>query len=131
MEEEISTIRARWGGAVTVGKTGFTAVPDVLIRSQAKLGLNTAEMVVILNILMHWWDPDEWPYPRTTVISERMGVTRRTVQRAFESLASKGLVERLSGQSINDGPMVRPFDLDGLRRALQALAEKQRGHRAV
>ena len=121
-----STIRARWGGAVTSGRTGFTAVPDILIRSQAKLRLSTVELVVILNIVMHWWDPDEWPYPRTTAISERMGVTHRTVQRAFESLESKGLVRRLPSQSINDGPIVRPFDLHGLRRALEELAAEER-----
>lgn len=79
-----SVIRARWDGAVTEGLTGYTAVPDVLIRSQSQLKLSASEMVVVLNLLLHWWQGDgEWPYPRISTIASRMGVTQRTVERAI------------------------------------------------
>ena len=118
-----SVIRQRWLGAVTEGLTGFTAVPDVLIRSQSHLNLSANEMVVILNLLLHWWEGDgQWPYPRLSTIANRMGVTRRTVERAILSLESKGLLMRLEGEFSPDGLTVRRFDLSGLVSELQVAA---------
>lgn len=123
-----SVIRARWSGAVTDGLTGYTAVPDVLIRSQSKLKLSASEMVVLLNLLLHWWQDDgEWPYPRISAIANRMGVTQRTVERAVKSLESKRLVMRLEGETSAKGLTVRRFDLSGLVSELQFSASVLRG----
>lgn len=121
---EFSAIRARWRGAVTHGETGFTAVPDILIRSQNRLGLTSMEVVVLLNLLMHWWRPEDWPYPRMSVIGHRIGTSRRTVERAVQSLEEKGLVRRLRTEALSDGPTIRRFDLSGLIKTLQGLAEE-------
>ena len=123
-ETHQSVIRARWRGAVTDAETGYTAVPDILIRSQKRLQLSATEMVVLLNILLHWWQPDEWPFPRISTISERMGIGRRTVERAIQSLREKGLLIRLRSESINGGPSVRRFDLSGLIHTLERLVEE-------
>ena len=113
---------------MTDGTTGYTAVPDVLIRSQSQLNLSANEMVVILNLLLHWWqDRSDWPYPRISTISNRMGVNRRTVERALSSLESKGLVLRLEGEFSSDGLTVHRFDLSGLVSELNVLAASLRG----
>lgn len=117
-----STIRQRWGSAVQSGRIGYTAVPNILLRSQARLGVSTTEMVVLLNILLHWWEPDDWPYPHPGHIASRMGVSRRTVERALATFNTKGLVERLPGRSLNGGPYVRPYNLTGLVQTLQEFA---------
>ena len=123
-----SLIRQRWGGAVTEGLTGYTAVPDVLIRSQRQLRLSTTEMVVILNLLAHWWTDDgEWPYPRLSTIAGRMGVSRRTVERAIKSLESQGLIIHLEGEVGPNGLMARRFNLSGLVSELQSSASILRG----
>lgn len=123
-----SVIRERWGGAVTEGVTGFTAVPDILIRSQAHLGLSPTEMVVILNLLLHWWQgAGDWPYPRLSTIANRMGVNRRTVERAIASLESKRLLLRLEGEFDDEGLTVRRFDLSRLVAELQISASMLRG----
>ena len=123
-----SAIRQRWGGAVTDSETGYTAVPDVLIRSQAQLELSTNEMVVILNLLLHWWqDGTDWPYPRISAIANRMGVNRRTVERALRSLESKGLVHRLESEFSQDGLTIHRFDLSGLVSELNVFAASLRG----
>ena len=123
-----SVIRQRWGDAVTEGLTGYTAVPDVLIRSQSQLSLSANEMVVILNLLLHWWQGDgDWPYPRLSAMAKRMGVNRRTVERAIRSLESKGLILRLEGEFSPDGLTVRRFDLSGLVSRLQVSANRLRG----
>lgn len=118
-----SLIRQRWGTAVTNGRTGYTAVPDVLIRRQNELDLSANEMVVVLNLLLHWWlDADEWPYPRMSTIAKRMGTNRRTVERAVKSLESKGLVRRLAWEHDTNGLAIRRFDLSGLVAALEESA---------
>ena len=126
-ERAPSAIRKRWRGAVTAAETGFTAVPDILIRSQAQLGLSPTEMVVLLNILLHWWRDDEWPYPRISTIGERMGTSRRTVERAIRSLQEKGLVIHRKSELIGNGPAARRFDLSGLIDVLRSRAEALHG----
>lgn len=82
----------KWGEAA---RGGFQLLPDVLLKSQAVLGLSAAEMVVLINLTMHWWYPDQHPYPRSTTIAQRMGVDVRTVQRALARLAELDLIERV------------------------------------
>ena len=125
-ESQQTKIGDRWGCAVTQGMTGFTAVPDVLIRSQHRLGISATELVVLFNLLMHWWESDGWPYPRVTTISRRMNVDRRTVERALRSLQEKSLVVRQPTTVMGGGPAVRRFDLSGLVLALQKLAHEYR-----
>lgn len=124
IEPTPSAIRQRWRGAVTSAETGFTAVPDVLIRSQGQLNLSPTEMVVLLNILLHWWQEDEWPYPRIPTIGERMGISRRTVERAIHRLQEKGLVVHRRSESRGSGPAVRRFDLNGLIEVLRSRVER-------
>lgn len=73
---------------------GFQAVPDLLLKNQGKLGLTPTDMVVLLNILMHWWYPEQKPFPRSTTIAQRIGVTARTVQRSISNLEANGLLVR-------------------------------------
>ena len=83
------------------------------------------EVVVLLNLLMYWWQPENWPYPRLSVISERIGTSRRTVERAVQSLEEKGLVHRLRNETHKEGPTIRRFDLNGLIETLKDLVEKR------
>src|ERR1700730_6233554 len=64
----------KWG---EVARGGFQVVPDLLLKNQNALGLNPSELVVLLNVLMHWWYRDVKPFPGPTTISRRMGVTCR------------------------------------------------------
>jgi hypothetical protein len=77
-----------------VAVAGFQAVPDLLLKNQVKLGLSQTDMVVLLNVLMHWWYVDKKPFPRATTIAKRIGVTPRTVQRSFSALEKLGLLNR-------------------------------------
>ena len=120
-------IRKRWAGAVTSGETGFVAVPSLLLRSQARLGLTCVEVVVLANILMHWWKMSEWPYPRLSVIANRMTASSRTVQRAVQNLEDKGLMKRLPSEPLTTGRVVRRFDLSGLVERLRILREEHEG----
>lgn len=74
-------------------------------EAQDELKLNPTELVVLLNVLMHWWYRDQKPFPRPTTIARRMGSTVRTVQRAITKLEKEGLIARIrrpDGASVLD-----------------------------
>lgn len=100
------TVKEKWQGAVTQG-SGFVAVPMALLRLQSKYGLTPTELLVLINLLAHWWQPDRPVFPRSTTIAKRMGVDTRTVQRATKSLEEKGLLER---GKMDDGRRIFQFD---------------------
>jgi hypothetical protein len=85
----------KWG---EVARAGFQIVPDLLLKHQKDLALNPTEMIVLLNVLMHWWYRDQKPFPRSTTIARRMGSTLRTVQRALQQIEEKGLLLRQKGR---------------------------------
>lgn len=87
-----SAVYAKYGEASIAG---FQAVPDLLLKNQAALGLSATDLVVLLNVLMHWWYPAQKPFPRSTIISARMGISSRTVQRSINELENAGLLVRV------------------------------------
>jgi predicted transcriptional regulator len=109
------TIREKWQGAVT-GRSGFVAVPLSLLRLQTKLGLSPTDMIVLINLLAHWWDPDKAVYPRTSTIAARIGVTKRTVQRSTSKMLKLGLIERELAD--NDAEDRRTFQFHALAQRL-------------
>ena len=88
-----ASLRAKWGDAVGEG-SGFVAVPLPLLRLQSKLGLTATDMIVLINLLAHWWNPLAAVFPRTSTIAGRIGVNDRTVQRSMSKLVRLGLAER-------------------------------------
>lgn len=118
--------RTKWGHAVTSGRNGFQTLPDALLRNQRRLGLNCTDMVVLVNITMHWWEqrPDRMPHPRPEQIAKRIGTTARTVQRSINRLTKAGLVKWLKARPNEDGLAVRPFDVSGLVNALHRFANE-------
>src|SRR4051794_11793815 len=91
-----SAVTAKWGEAADAG---FQLLPDVLLKNQSLLGLTATELVVLINITMHWWYPAQKPFPRSTTIAQRMGVDARTVQRAIGRLTELGLIRRTRMQT--------------------------------
>ena len=112
-----SPIADKWGAAL-VG--GFQVIPNVLVRAQAHLGLDAVDVVVLLNMNMHWWRKGEFPFPRPTIIARRMGISKRTVERRIEKLVKAGLLERMPLQGDDS---LRRYRLDGLVRRLSDAAE--------
>jgi predicted transcriptional regulator len=87
------TVKEKWAGAVTEA-SGFVAIPMSLLRLQTKLDLSATDMVVLINLLAHWWDPARAVFPRSTTIATRMGVAKRTVQRSMQKMIKGGLIDR-------------------------------------
>ncbi|WP_443969589.1 helix-turn-helix domain-containing protein [Sphingobium sp. CR28] len=106
LEAVKATVKEKWQGAVTAG-SGFVAVPVALLKLQSKYDLTPTELLVLINLLAHWWEPDRPVYPRSTTIAKRMDVQTRTVQRALAKLEKRGLLERATQ---DDGRRVFLFD---------------------
>ena len=87
------TVKEKWQGAVT-DFSGFAAIPVILLKAQARLGLTATDMVVLSNLLAHWWEPDRAVFPRSSIIAQRMGVTERTVHRSLDKMVRARLIER-------------------------------------
>lgn len=82
----------KWGQDVI--DKGFQIVPDLLLKKQASLEISTPEMVVLLNVLMHWWTRSTIPFPSAQAIAERIGINRRSVDRSVDGLVKKGLLKK-------------------------------------
>lgn len=123
----------KWGDAVTGGINGYQLVPDVLIRNQGALKLDATDIVVLLNICMHWWEsePAKMPHPRPVTIAKRIGTSTRTVERHIARLGKLGLLEWLPPEPRPNAPSVRNFNLKGLMVALERLASKANGEDAA
>ena len=115
---------ALWAGSPVYAKyreaavAGFQPVPDLLLKHQNRLGLSPTNVVVLLNVLMHWWYPEQKPFPRSTTIAKRMGLSPRAVQRSLQQLQNLGLLTR---QSSVDGPTY--LDPEPLVAKLEELAK--------
>jgi len=90
-----NTVANKWGNAVGPG-SGWVAVPLSLLRLQQKYDLNPTEMLVLINLLAHWWSPESTVFPRNSIIARRMDVDTRTVQRATKKLRDKGLMRSVT-----------------------------------
>lgn len=112
-------VRDKWGASLDYA--GFQVVPNILLSHQRRLGLSTAEVVILLHLNRYWWTRDQDPYPRPARIAEQMGVTRRSVERCLQGLEKKGLIERLDPRKIS-GRVARPISLLPLAERLGRLA---------
>lgn len=115
-----SKARRKFGSALDLG---FQMLPDVLVKNQARLALDPQDLVIIINLLMHWWDADELPFPRLSLIADRMGVSPRTIERRIKALEAQGLIRRLPAKRNSKDLVVREFDMSGLIKVLERLVE--------
>ena len=115
----------KWGDLILGGgKTGFTIVPDALLRHQGSMKISPSEMVVLLNLVAFWWFSDKPPFPGNETLARRIGFNKRTVQRAVLGLKKKGLIEvTTTKKQQSDGGYLsrREIDFSPLRRRLETL----------
>lgn len=118
----------KWGGAA---KAGFQLVPNVLFRFQKHLEIDSVDVVILLNLSLHWWGPSSLPFPSPALIAKRMGVSRRTIERRMQALERRGFIKRLPARVLEEGrPKARRIEMSGLvekleEAALRGLAQRQ------
>lgn len=93
---------------------GFTILPSLIFRAQARLGLNATQLAVLLHLADFWWDQGRKPYPRLKTLAERLNLSTRQVARVIESLKTAGFVETEERTAAGYGRMSNFYDLSGL-----------------
>ncbi len=119
--EDRKRLTDKWGAETM--KAGFTVVPGVLLRCQARLHIGAMELAVLVHLLEHWWNPHDMPWPSKKKIAERLNVSQRTVQRATARLEEEGLLVKRDRYLPNSGGRTsNAYDLAPLVARLQNLA---------
>ena len=106
---------------------GWTAVPIALLFLQGKLKISPIEMNVLINLLMHWWKLDQLPYPSQDAIAYRIGVSKRTIQRAVAKLESLKIINVVANP--RGSPVFRgrnAYDLSPLVKLLDEMSMELR-----
>lgn len=98
---------------------GWVSFPSSLLFLQKSFHLSPVGLNVLLHLIMHWWDPSEDPYPSQESIAKRIGVSKRTVQRAMQELEDNALIERTS--TSREHPKYKGRNKYSLRPLVQAL----------
>ena len=101
-----------WGKRV-IGH-GYTGVPSILIRSQARLGINAVQMTILMHLLDHWFDPSRPPFPSKRTLADRMGVKSKTIQNHMRELEKAGYVQREVRRTAAGDFNSNVYHLDGL-----------------
>jgi hypothetical protein len=110
----------KWGGAE---KAGFQLVPNVIFRAQKHLGLDSVDVVILLNLTLHWWSAASLPFPSPALIANRMGLSKRTIERRIKALEKRKFLKRLRSEVNDDGePLRRRYELNGFIEQLDVAA---------
>jgi hypothetical protein len=78
-----------WGKAVY--SHGYAGIPSILIQAQRRLGINSMQMNIIIQLLDYWFDPSRKPFPMKEDLAKRIGVTAKTIQTNIAALEKAGL----------------------------------------
>jgi hypothetical protein len=123
----------------TLMDAGWTVIPSVILDRQQALGLEPADVNILLHLAKYWWEKDRLPFPSKRAIAECMGVSESTVQRRIASMEAGGLIKRVyrfSGK--HKGQQANAYDFSGLikeatpyaEEALQARANRRKADAA-
>lgn len=119
-KESKSGLEKRWSKEVL--EPGFTFVPSVILRAQARLHIDATELAVLLHLIDHWWEDDTMPFPSKKRLAERLGVSDKTVQRAMKRLEDEGLIKRERRSHASGGQASNRYDLSPLVEKLKPIA---------
>lgn len=101
---------------------GVCVFPLILMRSQKQLGLNPTQFLILLQLCDFWTEPYTNPSPSKKVLSERLNLSERQVQRYISELENTGFISRIVRHAENGGILTNEYDLSGLKKKLKLLA---------
>jgi len=93
---------------------GYQVIPNLVLLLQNKLRLSSHQLVILLNLSMHWWKKGDLPFVRPSTMAKRMGISRRTVERQLKTLCDMGLVQRKWLPQSTQTSATIGYDLTGL-----------------
>jgi DNA-binding MarR family transcriptional regulator len=70
-------------------------VPNILIRSQSRLGISTTQFNIIVQLLSYWIDLARPPFPPKRDLAQRMSITQQTLRINLKALEEKRYISRV------------------------------------
>lgn len=111
------TILAIWGQNLL--EDGWSTIPNILLKSQAKLELSNSELILLIHLISFIHHPNAQIYPSINLLSQRMNQDRRTIQRTIKRLEKKELIrKKVRSKGLSDIGMTNTYDIDPLMRKL-------------
>jgi DNA-binding transcriptional regulator YhcF (GntR family) len=101
-----------WGRDVVA--SGFAALPSIILEKQSALGLEPIDINIIMQIVRHWRQKDNLPFPSKRRIAEAIGIHPRTVQRRITAMVNAGFIRRVERRNTMKGTMSTSYDFSGL-----------------
>lgn len=117
--KQVSSTERIWGKKVL--RHGYTAIPSILIRSQARLGLNSLQMNILMQLLDYLIDPGRMPFPTKKELAKRIGITDKTIQLNIRKLESAGFLDRETRRTAAGDWNSNIYHLNGLIEKIQQL----------
>lgn len=111
----------KWGKAAMAA--GYSIIPDVLLKAQRALGLDSLDLNILLHLVKHWWDAERAPFLGKEKIAELIGVNVSTVRRRIKALEEAGFIKRIRRSAPGKGDQTNAIDLRPLVKKLEPLAE--------
>lgn len=93
---------------------GFCIVPSLLMKAQARLGVNPVQFNIIMQLMDSWWEHERRPWPGKKLLAGRLNMSERQVQRQIAELEQAGLVSRIARTLPSKGKTTNAYDLSGL-----------------
>lgn len=109
----------KWGPLAM--KAGFSILPAILFRGQARLGLSNQQLVLLLHLADHWWDAGNVPWPKKETLADRMGLSEKQIQRLAAQLEKAGYLAR-ERRMRSHGQTSNGYNLKGLVKKLNEIA---------
>jgi predicted transcriptional regulator len=104
-----------------VMNVGFCITPSMLMKAQARIGLNPVQFNIVMHLLDQWWSADRRPWPAKSLLAERMAMSERQIQRQIAELEGAGLIQRIGRTRPGKGKTSNEYDLTGLVNKMKAL----------
>jgi predicted transcriptional regulator len=120
--EKKSQLEGKWGKQVIA--SGYTSVPDVIIKYQQRLKLKPLDVNVLLHLLSYWWTAPNLPRPSKKTLGAAIGVDPSTIRRCLQKLEKAGYLTRIEHRKAY-GSRPNRYNLQGLVNAIQPFAEEE------
>ena len=108
-----------WGKKVQAH--GYAAIPSIMIRSQRRLGVNTTQFCILVQLLEYLRSPDRSPFPTKQQLADRIGIKSATIKANMQALEKAGLIERVQRKTPAGDWGANTYHLDGLITKIKAL----------
>jgi Winged helix-turn-helix DNA-binding len=108
-----------WGKKVQ--NHGYAAIPSIMIRSQRRLGINTTQFCILVQLLEYFRSPDRAPFPTKQQLADRIGIKATTIKANMQTLEKAGLIEREQHRTSAGDWGANTYLLDGLVAKIKAL----------